>query len=785
MNATGYFFVIITILVGMVMLGVWYLRARGSKTNAVAPRSLPELERRAEELERRLMHMRTAAGISSAVISVPDPQNHIQRFIDLIHERFNLSWVGVSLADETGQLVTAQAGEPAKKTRSEITLPLINAGRKLGTLTIQSAAAQVFDQEDIAIFQGLTDSLAAALEKARLLQQVQANVDGLKRGMAELERSERIQAALYKIADIASVAEDMNEFYETIHQIVGGLMWAKNFYVALYDEKTRMLSFPFVVDEVDSVQIPTQSLQEFGKGLTTYVLRTGEPLLASPEKFDELVAAGEVELIGVRPVDWLGAPLKIGTRTLGILAVQSYSQTIRFGEKEKDLLTFVSQHIAIALDRARQLGAAREHLAELAIITSLTQTLASKLNLNAVVNLVGEKIREIFDAQVVFIALYDRQTQMIDFPYFLVNDGLIQGEKLPLGKGLTSVVIQTREPLVINHDYARRAVELGAHQVAEKPPKSWLGVPIVVRGEVNGVISLQNLERENSFSDADVRLLTTMGESMWVAIENSRLYEKVQQELIDRMRAEKEIRRLNAELEERVTKRTAQLEATNKELESFSYSVSHDLRAPLRAIDGFSRIVLEEYADRIDVEGKGYLERVRAASKQMGQLIDDMLRLSRVTRSDMRRVTVDLSAIVRVVADDLSTAQPGRQVEFVINPAVTANADHNLMRIVFENLIGNAWKFTQKHASARIEFGATQNNGKTAYFIRDDGAGFNMAHVHRLFGPFQRLHATNEFEGTGIGLATVQRIIYRHGGRLWAEGAIEKGATFYFTLEGE
>ncbi len=249
-----------------------------------------------------------------------------------------------------------------------------------------------------------------------------------------------------------------------------------------------------------------------------------------------------------------------------------------------------------------------------------------------------------------------------------------------------------------------------------------------------------------------------------------------------KQKTEAEIHRLNAELEQRVGERTAELEAANKEMEAFTYSVSHDLRAPLRAIDGFSQALLEDYSDKVDAEGQEYLQRVRAASQRMGKLIDDLLRLSRLARAPMNRQVVDLSAAVTRIVEELRTAEPERAVEVVIPPGLVAEGDPGLLEVVLRNLLGNAWKFTGKTANARIEFGRTEHEGRAAFFVRDNGAGFDMAYVDRLFGAFQRLHTENEFPGTGIGLATVQRIIRRHGGRVWAEGAVGQGATFAFVL---
>ena len=234
--------------------------------------------------------------------------------------------------------------------------------------------------------------------------------------------------------------------------------------------------------------------------------------------------------------------------------------------------------------------------------------------------------------------------------------------------------------------------------------------------------------------------------------------------------------------EEALHRRTAQLEATNKELEAFAYSVSHDLRAPLRSIDGFSLALLEDYEDELDEMGQDFLRRVRAASQRMAELIEDLLHLSRITRRELSREKVDLSVLVEVIAEELQQREPERRVEFAIEHQVFADGDAGLLQAALENLLGNAWKFTDHREHARIEFGCTRIDGQRACFVRDNGAGFDPAYADRLFSPFQRLHSADEFEGTGIGLATVQRIIHRHGGRVWAEGAVDEGATFYFTL---
>jgi light-regulated signal transduction histidine kinase (bacteriophytochrome) len=294
-----------------------------------------------------------------------------------------------------------------------------------------------------------------------------------------------------------------------------------------------------------------------------------------------------------------------------------------------------------------------------------------------------------------------------------------------------------------------------------------MALPLISRGQVIGAMTVQT-SRLAALSDEEITMLQTMAGQLANAIENARLYEQIQRDA--------------AALEKRVAERTAELAALNAELEAFAYSVSHDLRAPLRGINGFSQALLEDYADKLDADGQDYLQRVQAASQHMGQLIDDLLKLSRVTRAEAFHETVQLSDLAQTIATDLHQQEPERQVEFVIAEGLAAKGDARLLRVALENLLGNAWKFTAKNPCARIEFGDIRQNGNRAYFVRDDGVGFNMAYADKLFGAFQRLHSAAEFDGTGIGLATVQRVIHRHGGRVWAESDVEQGATFYFTL---
>jgi light-regulated signal transduction histidine kinase (bacteriophytochrome) len=274
--------------------------------------------------------------------------------------------------------------------------------------------------------------------------------------------------------------------------------------------------------------------------------------------------------------------------------------------------------------------------------------------------------------------------------------------------------------------------------------------------------------REHDFNQ-ETTFLETMANQIATATQNALLHAEVQEYAID--------------LERRVRQRTAQLENTNKELEAFAYSVSHDLRGPLRAIDGYGKILLEDYGSRLDEEGQDLLQRLRRSSQHMGQLIDDLLKLSRLTRQEMTLEKIDLGRLAVEVFRELDSVETEREIVFTVGNNLTANADDRLMRVALANLFSNAIKFTRKMPQAKIEFNAFIENGEKIFFIRDNGAGFDMRYAHKLFAAFERLHSTSEFEGNGIGLATVQRIINRHGGRLWAEGAINQGATFYFTVD--
>jgi signal transduction histidine kinase len=286
-----------------------------------------------------------------------------------------------------------------------------------------------------------------------------------------------------------------------------------------------------------------------------------------------------------------------------------------------------------------------------------------------------------------------------------------------------------------------------------------LVVPITVTQTTWGILVVF-LKYSSLFIEDDLHFITLLVRQSAILVENGALVTKLQNN-------------------------SAQLAAANRELEAFSYSVSHDLRAPLRALSGFSQALEDDYSDRLDGEGKDYLQRIRAASQRMGQLIDDLLQLSRLSRTELRRSEVNLSALAHQIGTELQERCADRPVVFQVEDGLLVNGDARLLHAMLTNLLDNAWKYSSKNPNPQVHFGFTKDSGKSAYFVRDNGAGFDMAYANKLFGAFQRLHSASEFEGTGIGLATVQRIVNRHAGEIWADAEVGKGATFYFTIAGE
>jgi signal transduction histidine kinase len=408
----------------------------------------------------------------------------------------------------------------------------------------------------------------------------------------------------------------------------------------------------------------------------------------------------------------------------------------------------------------------RDREYELQVLQEVGVAITSKLRLPEVLQLVADKARELIGAETLLIPLLESNRET--YTYAAVsgkNADDIVGTNFPVTLGMCGWVLSNKRPLLYG--------ESDPWSYNQKSPwtkgrVSVLMMPLYAGEEITGGMSGTGKEGGASFTVRDLELLKLISAQVGIAIENARLFEEVQS--------------LVSSLESKVQERTLALQVANHELEAFAYSVSHDLRAPLRSIDGFSLALLEDYAGSLDAEGKDYLERLRANAKRMGQLIDAMLTLSRVSRTEMNASMIDISALAQEIVCKLGEHEPDRSVEIEIEPGMSARGDPGLIDALLTNLFSNAWKYTAKVDKATIKLFKTLRDDKTCFCMSDNGAGFDMARVTKLFQPFQRLHSTNEFEGTGVGLATVQRIIHRHGGCIRAEASVGKGAAFFFTL---
>ncbi|MEE8202070.1 MAG: PAS domain S-box protein [Candidatus Acidoferrales bacterium] len=439
-----------------------------------------------------------------------------------------------------------------------------------------------------------------------------------------------------------------------------------------------------------------------------------------------------------------------------------------FLKEERNLIDGIAHALSVAAERKQAEQGLKARARQQAAVANLGQRA-----------LAGTELSAVMEAAVTLVA------QTLEVEYAKVLELLADGRALLLRAGVgwkeglvgqatvgadtdsqAGYTLLSREPVIVE-DLRTETRFSGPPLLHEHGVVSGMSVIIPGPQRPFGVLGAHTTRRR-TFTEDDVHFLQAVAHLL--------------AEAIDRKRAEDEIKRLNEELEQRVVERTAQLEAANKELEAFTYSVSHDLRAPLRHVDGFAKILALDYGSQLDAKARHYLERVCQGSRQMGRLVDDLLSLSRIGRQEPRRQVTGLNSLVDEVQKELQAETAGRQVEWQVSPLPFADCDPALMKQVFANLLSNALKFTRPRKRAVIEVGQLEQDDQPVLFVRDNGVGFSMKYVDKLFGVFQRLHRVEDFEGTGVGLATVQRILHKHGGRVWAEAELDKGATFYFTL---
>ena len=653
---------------------------------------------------------------------------------------------------------------------------------------------------------------------------------------------QQMQSAIYRISQAANRAPTSNELYRSIHEIVQSILHARNFYIALFDEERDLLIPAYYIDEMDAPPSPDPDASRDGPSY--YVLKHSESLCCTPAQFRALNPGLDPNKIeGTPPKIWLGVPLMLEGKSMGVLAVQHYHDEKAFGSYEREFLEMIAPTVAATIARQKTEEELHNYAQSNALLFKASQAISKALDLETLYLNLYKIIREVMDCDIFMISDYDASFQKITCAYLMQSgqrQDVSEFPPLPInpaGEGTQSKAIITRKSTLIS-DYlaqvktSRTTYYIDAdgklHDPDKKEPaeepitRSAIIVPVFFGSDVTGVIQVLSF-RQAAYTEEDMRIVEALGSQTAIASNNAHLYQQTQHELTLRREAEQELHTLNLQLEERVQKRTIELHEristveklntgmsnilhdlnianrraesnarelseANAELEAFSYSVSHDLRAPLRHIESFTQLLHQRLDQRLEEDEERYFENIFIATKKMRNLISDLLSLSRASRVDFNLKQLDFEEIIESVRAELFDEVVGRQIKWILAPLPPVQADPGLIRIVWTNLIGNAVKYTRLCETATIEIGiipTEQTNisdAQQVFFVRDNGVGFDNAYSDKLFGVFQRLHQSEEFEGNGIGLATVRRIIARHGGSVWAESELNHGATFFFSL---
>lgn len=531
-------------------------------------------------------------------------------------------------------------------------------------------------------------------------------------------RAEKVQEAIYQIASVAGSATKLEDIYSVIHEIILGIIPAQNFYIALNDRENHLIRFPYFVDENDD--LPENEVPYNDKTITGYVLRTGSSLLCTKQVSNQLEKSGEVYMAGTEPEIWLGAPLIISGETIGVIAMQHYHDPEAFTERDQRVLEFVSTEVAKAIHTKRM---------DEALIES------------------ENRFRSVVESSPMGILIYHltEKDELILLESNAATDEILGANyKKYIGRSIDEIFPNLSETNVI--EIYRKIAASG------------------------GVWHSDQVDYVDKVISGAYEVFAFQISPQRVAV--------IYQDVTNRLKTEEEIRSLNEELEARVSQRTAELEAANREMEAFAYSVSHDLRAPVRSIKGFSELLQDE--DTLNSpDAQDYLKRIYQSSIKMDKLIDDLLSLSYLENQTLNIRSVNLSEIAAGVFQQVSADYPQVDFTFEVSETPPIRADGDMVLIMLNNLIANACKFTANQPNPMISFGSKETNGNTFYYLKDNGIGFDMMYSEKIFAPFERLHPS-DYEGTGIGLAIVRRVVQRHKGQVWATSALGEGTTFNF-----
>ena len=524
------------------------------------------------------------------------------------------------------------------------------------------------------------------------------------------------------------------------------------------------------------------ALRIHGDVMLEEIAASREPVVVLDARTDARTDKAIVEQLGNRTI--INIPLRLLDRPFGALGTGTFGDEegcrLPTAEQLEHLVAMASQlavasgRIRLQEERTRAAGLIERATSRLRVLADCSQEFSmATADFDVLLHVVAKRLSGVL-GELCSIRMLSKDGESLEARNALHDPdpeklAIARQVTVPqrLGEGIAGGVAATGKavliPVVDTAQLMARTAPQYRTLVEQLGVTSILIVPLLSRGRVLGVISMTRSKASVSYTEDDLLLARDLADRAALAIDNALLV---------------------SGLEERVAQRTAKLKEAHRELEAFSYSVAHDLRAPLRGMNGFSAALVEDYGDVLTGEAKHFLTRIAAGAERMGEMIDALLALARVSRTEPQLGAVDISQLARAVVEELRANEPERQVTFVAAEGLTAVGDRQLLRLLLENLLQNAWKFTSKRAQARIEWGRQVVDGVPVFYVRDNGAGFDMAHASRLFTPFRRLHSDHDFDGTGIGLATVQRIVRHHGGRIWADGAVDEGATFFFTLAG-